>query len=171
MNTETVGVAVAAVAATASWLSAYTNRQAVDRAHRAFVWPVISHGLDQEGRRLLRVRLVNDGAGAAFDVRWSVGSVAETEHGRAVNDQRLTAQNVSLVIRAIRPGEAVPPEPNWSELAIDLPPDDVWWVLVRWTDSARVRWERSDQGPALPESEPRRVRTWLWQVWRPQRDW
>jgi hypothetical protein len=43
--------------------------------------------------------------------------------------------------------------------------------LVRWTDPARVRWELSEQGPTLLRSEPRRLRTWQWQLWRPKRDW
>jgi hypothetical protein len=171
MSPETVGVAIAAAAATASWISAYISRQSVDRANRAFVWPAISHRLDNDGRHLLLVRFQNDGAGTAYNVRWSVGTVMDNRRGKTVNDHLWTAEHVSLVVRAVRPGEAVPPEPDWLEHAITLPPDDVWWLLVRWSDSAQVSWERADQGPGLLESEPRRLRTWFWQIWRPKRDW
>src|SRR5947209_5352081 len=104
MTGEVIGIGVAAVAAVASWISAYTNRQTADRALRAFVWPVISSRLDEAGRNILLVRLKNDGAGTAFNVRWSVGSVTANERGKIVSDQRLTAEHVSLVVRAMRPG-------------------------------------------------------------------
>lgn len=69
MQIETVAVAIAAVSAIASAASAYTNRQAVDRAHQAFVWPAMSRSRDPDGRDVLLVRLHNDGAGTAYDVR------------------------------------------------------------------------------------------------------
>jgi hypothetical protein len=55
--------------------------------------------------------------------------------------------------------------------AVAMPPDDVWWLLVRWTDAAGLRWELSEQGPTLLRAEPRKLRTWGWQMWRPKRDW
>lgn len=70
MTGEVIGTGVAAVAAVASWISVYTNRQTADRALRAFVWPVISHRLDEAGRHILLVRLKNDGSGTAFNVGW-----------------------------------------------------------------------------------------------------
>lgn len=87
-------------------------------------------------------------------------------------DVGYTDEHVSPVIRAMRAGEVVPPQSTeWLEQAVPLPSDDVWWVLVRWTDAGRVRWELSEQGPTLLRSEPRRLRTWRWQLWRPRRGW
>jgi len=172
VEAQTVGIGLAAVSAAVSAFSAYTSRQAVDRSHRPFVWPAISNSRDPDGQHVLRIRLHNDGSGTAYDVRWSVGSVTEGRKGDIVDDVRLTSDNVSQVIRALRPGEVLPPaEAGWLEQAVALPEDDVWWVLVRWTDPARVRWELSEQGPTLLRSEPRRLRTWQWQLWRPKRDW
>ena len=122
---------------------------------------------------MVRVRLHNDGAGTAYDVRWSVGSLMESETGEIIHDEAFTADHISQVIRAMRPSEVLPPpEDGWLEQAVALPSDDVWWVLVRWTDAARTRWQLSEQGPTLLRTEPRRVRgIWGWQKWRPKRDW
>lgn len=167
---ESASVAIAAAAASASAVSAYVNRQAVDRGSRSFVWPAVSHRLDPDGRHVLLVRLHNDGAGAAYDVRWSVGLAVVD--GDPVNVDRYARDNASQVIRAMRPGEVLPPpDDGWLEQATVLPEDDAWWLLVRWTDVGRVRWELSEQGPTLLRLEPRRLRSWTWQVWRPKRDW
>jgi hypothetical protein len=171
MRVETVAVLIAAVSAVASAISAYTNRQAMARAQRPFVWPAISHGSDPDGTRVLRIRLHNDGTGPAYDVRWSVGSLTESESGEVVDDAHFTKAHVSPVIRALRASEVLPPDESWLEKAVALPEDDVWWVLVRWTDSAGARWELTEQGPSLLRFEPRRLRTWRWQAWRSPRDW
>jgi hypothetical protein len=172
MNADTAGVLIAAIAATASAISAYTSRQSVDRANRPFVWPAISQAKDHDGANLVRVRLHNDGSGTAFDVRWSIGTVAVGPKDEIKVDDKFSEQYKSHVIRALRPGESLPPEDgDWLERAASLPLDDVWWVVVRWTDAARVRWELLEQGPALLRSEPRRLRTWPWQLWRSRREW
>jgi hypothetical protein len=165
---ETIAVGIAAVSATASAASAYASRQSVDRAHRAFVWPSIAHELDEAGRHILSVTLHNDGAGSAYDVRWAVGSVTANEKGKIIDDASLTADTISAVTRALRPGETLPA----LKQAITLPEDDIWWVLVRWTDASRVRWQVGEQAPSrILREEPRRLRTWRWQAWRPKRDW
>jgi hypothetical protein len=168
MAAETIGVAIAAVSATASAASAYASRQSVDRAHRAFVWPAIAHELDAAGHHILSVTLHNDGAGSAYDVRWAVGSVTANEKGKIIDDESLTADTISVVTRALRPGETLPA----LKQAIALPEDDIWWVLVRWTDASRVRWQVGEQVPSrFLRADPRRLRTWRWQAWRPKRDW
>lgn len=172
MEAQTIGIGLAAASAAVSAFSAYTSRQAVDRSHRPFVWPTISQQRGHDGRTILSIRLHNDGSGTAFDVRWSLGSVTEGLRGKTVDDVRLIEDNVSRVVRALRPGEAHPAlDAHPLERQVVLPADDVWWVLVRWTDAARVRWELTEQGPSLLRSEPRRLRTWRWQVWRSPRDW
>lgn len=144
-----VAIAFAAVSAIAAAVSAASMRQSVDRAHRPFVWPAISHGRDGEAR-VLRVRLHNDGSGTAYEVRWSFGTLAETQEGEFVEDRQGAAERASLAIRAIRAGESVPPEGSgWLEKEIQLPPDDVGWILVRWSDAGGIRWEVSDQGLRL----------------------
>lgn len=51
-----------------------------------------------------------------------MGSVMEGETGEIVEDAQYTAGHVSHVIRAIRPGEIVPPpEDGWLERALVLP--------------------------------------------------
>lgn len=167
---QTAGIGIAAASAVASAVSAFTSRQAVDRASRAFVWPTISQNTDPDGRRLLRVRLNSEGGGTAYDVRWSVG-LPDSDGGGAAT-QRYSKDNASEVIRALRSGEvAPPPESGWFERAIAIPEDDVWWVSVRWSDASRTHWELSEQGPASLRPEVRRLRTWWWQLWRPKRDW
>lgn len=171
MNTELIAISIAAASAAASAVSAYTSRQAVERAHRPFVWPAIAHDND-DGQRVLKVRLHNDGPGTAFHVRYSMGSVTADQHDAVAEDTQLTKDAMSLVIRALKSGESSPiKDGHWLERALPMPPDDVGWVLVRWTDAAGARWEYSDQGPAAEGRRPRRLRTWTWQVWRPKRDW
>jgi hypothetical protein len=113
VDTQTLGIGIAAISAAVSAFSAYTSRQSVDRSHRPFVWPEISRK-SADGREVLRVRLHNDGSGAAYDVRWSVGSVMEGRRGKIVEDARLTADNVSRVIRAFGPGEIRPQMDGWN---------------------------------------------------------
>lgn len=166
-----VAVAFAAVSAIAAAVSAVATRQSVDRAHRPFVWPAISHGTDGD-TSVLRVRLHNDGAGTAYEVRWSFGALMETQEGEFVEDSKGAAEQASLAVRAIRAGESVPPEDSgWLEKEVVLPPDDIGWILVRWSDAAGVRWEASDQGPATLRGRPRRLRRWGWQFWRAAADW
>lgn len=162
-----IAIAFASVSAVAAAVSAVATRQSVDRAHRPFVWPAISHGTDGEAR-ILRVRLHNDGAGTAYEVRWSFGSLAETQGGEFVEAR----EEASMAIRAIRAGESVPPEDcGWLDKEVQLPPDDIGWILVRWSDAGGLRWEVSDQGPATSRGRPRRLRRRKWQLWRAAADW
>ena len=166
-----IAIAIAAVSAVAAAISALATRQAVERAHRPFVWPAISHATDGD-TRILRIRLHNDGAGTAYEVRWSFGTLIETQPGEFDENREAAAVQASLTIRAIRPGESVPPEGSgWLDQAITLPPDDIGWILVRWTDAAGDRWEVSDQGPAASRVRPRRLRRRWWQLWRSPANW
>lgn len=166
-----IAVAFAAVSSVAAAVSAVATRQSVDRAHRPFVWPAISHGTDGD-TSILRVRLHNDGAGTAYEVRWSFGTLVETQEGQFVEDTEGAAGRASMAIRAIRAGESVPPQNSgWLDKEIRLPPDDIGWILVRWSDAAGVRWEVSDQGPATSRGRPRRLRRRKWQLWRTAADW
>lgn len=171
MDFETIGIAIAAFSAAASAVSAYASRLAVDRANEAFVWATISYGSDG-GQPLVRVRLHNEGPGVARDVRWSATALREIRPGKWEVDDDLAATNKSSLIRAMQPGESVPPEEHgWLDLPWRRPEDDVWWLVVRWSDAARVRWERSEE-PSEVRSHTRKLRTWGWHVWRPKRsDW
>jgi len=169
VDAEVIGIGIAALSAGASAVAAYTSRLAVDRANQAFVWATISHASDG-GQRLVRVRLHNEGPGVARDVRWSATTVSEVSPDKWDVDDEINVRNKSPLIRAMQPGESVPPEEHgWLDLAWVPPEDDVWWLLVRWSDAARVRWERSEE-PAALRSRTRKLRTWGWQVWRPRKD-
>jgi len=166
-----VAVAFAAVSAIAAAVSAVATRQSVDRAHRPFVWPAISHDADGE-TSILRVRLHNDGAGTAYEVRWSFGALMESQEGEFVEDSKGAAEQASMAVRAIRAGESDPPGGSgWLDKKVRLPPDDIGWIVVRWSDAAGIRWEVSDQGPATSRGRPRRLRRWRWQFWRAPADW
>jgi hypothetical protein len=172
VDAETIGVAIAAIAAIASAVSASTSRLAVDRANQAFVWATISRASDG-GQSLVRVRLHNEGPGVARDVRWSATTLTEVSADEWDVDDELILKNKSPLIRAMQPGESLPPEESgWLNLAFSPPEDDIWWVLVRWSDAARVRWERTEE-PSELRSRTRKLRTWFWQFWRPsgKPDW
>ena len=167
---QTVGIGIAAASAVASAVSAFTSRQAVDRASRAFVWPTISQKMDSDWRRVLRVRLNSEGGGTAYDVRWSVG-LPDLDGGRAAAE-RYSADNASEVIRALRSGEVIPPSvaSGSSERSRYLKT----MCGGCWSDGVtrhRTHWELSEQGPGSLRFEARRLRTWWWQLWRPKRDW
>lgn len=166
-----IALALAAVSAIAAAVSAVSTRQSVERAHRPYVWPAISHDRDGD-RRVLRVRLHNDGAGTAYEVRWSFQTLVESKEGEWTPDEQGAAKEASLAIRALRSGESLPPgDGKWLEKAVPLPPDEIGWFLVRWDDAAGVRWEVSDQGPAARQGRPHRLRRWWWQRWRWPADW
>ena len=176
VDVELVAVAVAAISATASAASAHASRQSVDRAHRAFVWPEIRVPKDYGQAEPLRVQLRNDGPGVAYDVRWSVGSLApkpgeDWESGNVVHDDDWARKNASLVERAMPAGDTRPGDGGWLERRVALPDDDIWWVLVRWTDTSGARWELVEQGPSLVSSGAQQLQTYRWQFWRKKRDW
>jgi len=145
----------------------------VERAHRAFVWPEIRL---PKAQTPLGIRLRNDGTGVAYNVRWSLGTLApkpghDWESGKVVADYEWARQNHSLVKRAMKPGDSHPSAEGWTDKKIALPEDDIWWVLVRWTDVAGTRWEVTDQGPAMLAHHPYPLRAHFWQLWRRASDW
>jgi hypothetical protein len=128
VDAELIAIAIAAVSATASALSARASRLSVDRAHRAFVWPEIRSPRDHGQSEPLRVRLRNDGPGVAYDVRWSVGALVpkpgkDWESGPYGDDTEWTRKNVSLVQRALQPGTTHPSDDDWLERNVILPED------------------------------------------------
>jgi len=172
LDVQVVAVVVAAISAIAS--AAFASRQSVDRAHRAFVWGEIEP--HREATDPLRVRLRNDGPGVAYDVRWSVGSIrpkpgTDWEDDKYESDDEMARRHRSHVKRALRAGDTHPSADGWLERKGRLPDDDIWWVLVRWTDTAGVRWELTEQGPSMQSFGARRLRTHWWQRWRDESDW
>jgi hypothetical protein len=168
-----VAAGAGAVSAAAAALSARASRQAVVRAHRPFVWAEIHvvKGRRDDKMWLAKLRLHNDGPGAAFDVSAAVGPHYVYERVRRHWWQvwsRTLSGYATPPIRAMRPGEAVPPrdsDEGLYELAIGSLED--WWVAVRYTDAAGVRWEFRE--PRSPESLARpahRLRARWWQLWR-----
>jgi hypothetical protein len=169
-----VGAVATAAGAGAAWLAASASRQAVARTHRPFVWPEWGAEWSREdGRYEWRVRLHNDGPGVALDVRWSVW----VEHPPEDGDGRHSAEAEEQVrrlasepIRGMRPGQTVPPD-GWLTGTSEV--GAIEWVVVRFTDSAGVRWEYNepwDVGTlANPLRRLRKVRPYRslsWRLWR-----
>jgi hypothetical protein len=178
--TTEVAAGASAAGAVAAWLAATTSREAVARSHRPFVWPewtVEPAEESEEKRQAWLVRLHNDGPGVALDVRWSVEGAAQYPE----QYETTAADLASEPIRGMRPGMSVPPieDPpghllaRWRRVLPFV--GDIEWVVVRFTDSAGVRWEYAEPWEpgtlADPARRLRRVRiyksrTWQWWLWR-----
>ena len=178
LGLEAVEVAAiaAALSALAAWVSAWNSRQAVARAHRPFVYgepEIRTDKVNLPGQRLIAVRLRNDGAGVALDVRFRL----EAEDGRWQGDPLLP-------VRAMRPGEVAPPEPDHRDhpmlssqrktgFEMAAPPRSVeaWAAVIRFSDSAGQHWEvlnrRHPPGPLML----RKARSGRFDVWRGRLDW
>jgi len=154
-----VSAAIPAAAATAATFAAFMSRAAVRRANLAFVWADFEY--DQPDRassmRRLRVQLHSDGPGIALDVRWSVDGPPECGRAARRKAEKEVAHRATPAIRALRPGESHPPlaiaaaeaanaaSYERSQRSLNDPHDDsIWWIRVRWSDSAGQRWELSE---------------------------
>lgn len=157
--------ALAAASSAAAWRSSFIAREAATRNNLAFVWPAVRIAFDGPDP-VVWVRLHNDGPGLAQDV------VAARFEPSGQGDQ-WTLFDRTPVIRAMRGGEAVPP-PEHDEMALGVhrAGDDVWSVVVRWTDTAGQRWElTAPQDPQALTTTPTRLRRRKWQKWRSEGDW
>jgi hypothetical protein len=171
--TELAAVATAAGAG-AAWLAASASRTAVARTHRPFVWPDWDRDYNQdEGQYEWRVRLHNDGPGVALDVRWSVWVEQPPEEmGGPPNDdaEDQLRRAASEPIRGMRPGESFPRD-AWLTRTSDT--GAIEWVVVRFTDSAGVRWQYNDPWDVGTLADPLRrlrkvrgYRSLRWRLWR-----
>lgn len=173
---------VAALSAIAASIAARASRQSVSRAHRPFVWPEVHiRRRTETGFTPLRVRLHNDGPGTAYDVSCSIGPRATPtpERLRRWHRRRVLLGYAIPPVRAMRPGEAVPPrdadDSTLFEIALTTPLDEPWWVAVRWTDAAGARWEfiepQATDDLAWPPRRLRLRRRPLRRRWRPRAYW
>jgi hypothetical protein len=119
-----------------------------------------------------QVALQSIGPGIALNVRCSLRVVSDFEDSPAAR-KRHEARRASEVIDAFPPGKT-------STMLVNTPDpdyDEPWWIVVRWSDSAQRRWERthehSDRVLAAPAHRirgqrlARRLgrRPWHWWWW------
>ena len=157
--------ALAAVSSAAAWRSSFIAREAATRSSLAFVWPVVQIGYERD-RAVVRVRLHNDGPGLAQDV--VAARLEPTGEG-----DTWAVFGRTPVIRAMRAAETLPPpEQEEMSLGAHVAGDDIWSVVVRWTDTAGQRWElAAPQEQYALTTTPRRLRRRRWQRWRAAVDW
>jgi hypothetical protein len=162
---STLAVVAASASALAAWTSASLARQTARRAHFPYVWPDVRINYRDE---ILEVsaRLHNDGPGLAQDVVAARLEPPDDEHPWAVFDRTPT-------IRAMRGGEANPRDEKAAlGLGAHTHGDDIFSVVVRWTDTAGQRWELvAPQDPKALTRPPRALRRRRWQRWRDPADW
>jgi hypothetical protein len=164
-------------AAIASAIAASLARATVERANRPFVasnvdpHPSAEPGSDHPHQA--RVSLHSIGPGIALNVCCSLRVAWDFEDSPAER-KRHDARRATEVIDAFPPGET-------RTMLVNTPPDthydEPWWIVVRWSDSAQRRWERthehSDQVLAAPAHRirgqrlARRLarRPWHWWWW------
>jgi hypothetical protein len=92
------------------------------------------------------------------------------------NEGKWVAYDRIETIRAMRGHETVPPpdsvgSPRGFPLGVHVAGDDVWSVLIRWTDTAGQRWEfTAPQDREGLAQAPRRLRRHSYQRWLPKAD-
>jgi hypothetical protein len=132
----------------------------VARAHKPFVFPEWDVGPpDEEYKRVWGVRLNNEGPGIALDVRWSIAVPEGPSREDRTREEHQSRALASEAIRALRPGQGT----DWLAKSIhESVTGDIWYLLVRYTDSAGTRWEYFEPGNpqelARPVRRLRRVR-------------
>jgi hypothetical protein len=131
-------------AAVASAIAAYLARATVERANRPFVASnVDAHPAGEPGSEhphRARVELQSIGPGIALNVRCSLRVVADFED-RPAERKRQETRRATKVVVAFPPGKT-------STMFVDTPDpdyDDPYWIVVRWSDSAQRRWERTHE--------------------------
>lgn len=162
-------IAISAVAATASALAAWRTSvvagRGVTRSNLPYVWPAVRIGRDGP-TTVVWVRLHNDGPGLAQDVVAARMEPSGQGSTWAVFDRTPT-------IPALRSGETLPPKDR-DELSLGAHTagDDVFSVVVRWTDTAGQRWEllAPQERHALTRA-PKKLRRGRLDMWRPAADW
>jgi hypothetical protein len=173
---QNISVIVAAISAIAAAVSAWNSRKATERGHLPFVWPSISLrpvGGPESRQHVVGVQLFNDGAGGAFDVRFTIATKESLADPRALY--------VVPPVRAMRSGEAVPPAGDVEEqlteggayrMGLNEPLDSAWGVVTRFADDLGRQWQVT--APPDPHSAmegPIRLRTHRFELWRPPQDW
>lgn len=166
----------APVAAVASAIAAYLSRATVERANRPFVAAgLYPHDPVEPGSTAshrARIELYSTGPGLALDVRCSL-SVASDHLTRGRGQARKQQRCATSVIPALPAGDR-------STVFLQTPDpdgDEPWCILLRWSDSAGRRWERTHEhsGHQLATTR-RRIRGarlarrpwhwWWWSMWR-----
>jgi len=151
-----VATIAAAAGAGAAWRSAGASRQAVARANRPFVWPSFFESTT-ESELAVSVQVHNDGPGVALDVRWSLAFF--DEHDSSEDERRseeLTGRLASEPSRGLRARDSS------DRRQVSIPEErqgHFWFVVVRYTDSAGVRWEYAEPWDVGTLADPvRRLR-------------
>jgi hypothetical protein len=176
VDIQAISISIAAIAAISAAASARFSKRAVERNHTPFVWPSISIrsvGGPESRQHEVGVRLHNDGSGAAFRVRFAI----------ATNESLAFPEGLYSPppIRAIRPGEAVPPasgieeqlvQENEYRIGLSEPLDSDWYVVTRYSDDLGRLWElRASSDPHSGLLGPTPLRRRRWEIWRAACDW
>jgi hypothetical protein len=170
---ELAAVIVATASAIAASIAAWNARRGIQLSQRAFVYaepaiksePAESDGVGgflSERESHVEVRLFNDGPGTALDVRVRL----EAEVGDPIGDP-------AAPVRALKSGEALPPEDGQQGLAFALPDlSKPWAAVVRYREIGGAAWEvRNPRHPASLPLVQRRLRSGRWDRWRPSSGW
>ena len=148
----------AATSAIVAAVSAIASRRAIAIANAAFVWPTVRLEMLANNQAAFYIKLHNDGPGPAFDVRLTT-----------MPDER--DNWVMPSIRAMRPGETVPPTRGPAEEFVTKAGDEfsiagpekfdlrTAVVAVRYEDSLGKVWEvREPLDPHRKMQSPRQLR-------------
>jgi hypothetical protein len=170
---ELAAVVIAALSAIAASIAAWHARRGIQLSQRAFVYaePAIkSEPAESDGaggflskrESHVELRLFNDGPGTALDVRVRL----ETEAGDPISDP-------AAPVRALKSGEALPPEDGQRGLMFDLPDlSKPWAAVVRYREIGGAAWEvRNPRHPASLPLSQRRLRSSHLDRWRPPPGW
>jgi hypothetical protein len=156
-TTADIGTGLAAIGAIAAAVSARASARNVALSNRPYVYG--ERGFSS-GERSPIVRLHNDGAGTAVEVRYRLGA-AEADY-----------TEWSEPVRAISPGDITPPP--GADGFLGEPPRTSegvatnWFIETEFSDMSGARWRlRNDRASSTPATV-RRLRTRPYQFWRLQ---
>ena len=160
-----ISASAAAASALAAWRSSFIAARSAIRANLPYVWPAVRPQYE-EGRIVVWVRLHNDGPGLAQDV-----VVARQEP--SWDGRNWETFDRTLTIPTLRSGETLPPDGHEElSLGTHTAGDDIFSVVVRWTDTAGQRVELvAPQDPHQLTRPPRKLRRGKLDRWRPDASW
>jgi hypothetical protein len=159
-----ITVVVAAGGALAAAVSARSSARGVALSHRPYLYGEGSVSAYEErsgsSATVVSVRLHNDGPGTAVEVRWRVVAAGDRPPDWAPDP-----------IRAMQPGEVLPPEGR-APMSMRLPigvdgQASGWYIETEFSDIRDARWRlTNDRGTPAAPARPKRVKTGRLDVWR-----
>lgn len=168
-----IGIAIAAISASASAASAFISKRSSDRSLHAVMRASLT-SLESAAGPEIQLQLHNDGLGTAYAVACAIRTVSVDDQDREHYHDAFPRGSKRPLVRRIDPRHEYPADQLYGT-KLNWPEDDIFWVVIRWTDATGLRWELVEHGITQLDQPIQRLRApgWKdhWRFWRDAADW